>query len=298
MKRSVLSLGFAATFVAGTLAASGAPASATTDTTPPSLSIAKYTPFVIGGQVNTYPEGDGALESDAPVHFTWRSSDASGICDTFLWQETRGDGPGRASYRDPTLNSWSDIVNDNDDVGGGWQLDGWWVEVRDCAGNQTNRWVRGGRPVFTQDTGEYGGNFADDTTISYSSRNWSISNCTCWSAGTTHKTFTAGASATISHTVVDTGEHLALVMEKAPDRGKFKVLIDGVYKTTVDTYSPTKRHRTIVWQTSFTTKGAHKVKIVNLATAGRPRLDLDAVITQLPQSPDAPPSCADDPGVC
>lgn len=259
----------------------------------------KYAPFVIGGQVTTSPFETDATLSDVPVHFTWHATDASGICDTFLWDEFGGGEDSLGSYRDPTLNSATAVVNDNDDSGKGFQLRGWWVEVRDCAGNETDRWEQGGVPIFTQDDGTNRGTFGGDgTTISYSANNWTVSNCTCWSAGTTHKSSTAGAWAKITKTVDDTGERLALVMEKAPDRGKFKVIVDGDYKTTVDTYAPTKRHRTIVWQTAFTTKGAHTVKIVNLATAGRPRIDLDVVVTQLTRSHGEAPGCAQDPAVC
>lgn len=66
-------------------------------------------------------------------------------------------------------------------------------------------------------------------------------------------------------------------MEKAPNRGSADVYVDGVKKATVNTYSSTTAHRVIVWQTVLAA-GAHVVKVVNRATAGHPRIDLDAVL--------------------
>ena len=52
--------------------------------------------------------------------------------------------------------------------------------------------------------------------------------------------------------------------------------MDGTLKATVNTNSATNRSRIIVWQASIPS-GTHKVKVVNSATKGHPRIDLDAV---------------------
>jgi hypothetical protein len=59
------------------------------------------------------------------------------------------------------------------------------------------------------------------------------------------------------------------------------VYVDGVLKGTVDTYAATSQPRMVVWQTAVGGVGASNptIKIVNLATPGRPRIDLDAVLT-------------------
>jgi len=51
-----------------------------------------------------------------------------------------------------------------------------------------------------------------------------------------------------------------------------------VQKVTVDTYSKTPINRTIVYQVALPGTATHTGKIVNLATAGHPRIDLDATI--------------------
>jgi hypothetical protein len=118
-----------------------------------------------------------------------------------------------------------------------------------------------------------------DSALTYSA-GWSTSHCTCFSGGTTHWTTTKGASVSF-HTakpVGDSGVELALIMPKASNRGSAAVYVDGVKKATVNTYSKTAVNRGIVYQILLPGTATHAVKIVNLATRGHPRIDLDATI--------------------
>jgi hypothetical protein len=65
-------------------------------------------------------------------------------------------------------------------------------------------------------------------------------------------------------------------MHTGPDRGKVKVYLNGALRKTVDTYAATSRPRVMVWQASV--NQGDVVKIVNAATPGRSRIDLDAVV--------------------
>jgi len=104
---------------------------------------------------------------------------------------------------------------------------------------------------------------------------WLTSTCTCYSGGTDKKTTAAGASASFKFT----GNLIQFVSEEGSTRGSFKVYIDGVYKTTVSTHITTpNQNAVIVWQKSFTSVGTHTLKIVNVATSGHPRIDVDAFI--------------------
>jgi hypothetical protein len=67
-------------------------------------------------------------------------------------------------------------------------------------------------------------------------------------------------------------------METAPDRGKAQILVDGDVVATVDTYAPSPEHRVLVWVGSIDTTRESTVSIVNLATPGRPRIDVDAFV--------------------
>ena len=91
------------------------------------------------------------------------------------------------------------------------------------------------------------------------------------------RTTVKNASAIFTRTY-ERDDHVALVMAKGPARGKFDVYVDGVKKSTVDTYAATNTNRVIVWDT-WMAAGKHTVKVVNLATTNRPRIDLDAVLT-------------------
>ena len=73
------------------------------------------------------------------------------------------------------------------------------------------------------------------------------------------------------------GGPVALVMEKASNRGQAKILVDGVLRTTIDTYAATPRHRSVVWAARLT-RVRHTVSVVNVGTPGRPRIDVDAVM--------------------
>ena len=179
--------------------------------------------------------------------------------------------------------------NHTNDCGGGdgtvkvWDLTG-----RDAAGNTTTNHVYGGRVRVTQDD-----NHADlayravQPTTAYAGT-WATAKCICWLARSDHKTSTKNASATITvplpfssdadtPAAVTNRSHVGLVMHQSVGRSKFQVWVNGVLRSTVDTYSPTDQPRMMVHQTAIS--GPTTIKLVNLATAGRPRLDLDAVVT-------------------
>jgi hypothetical protein len=103
---------------------------------------------------------------------------------------------------------------------------------------------------------------------------WGTSTCTCWSGGKDRKTTAAGARANF---VFDSAGPVAVVMEKAANRGKAKVLVDGVLRATIDTHSSTPKHRSVVWTGTLSGAG-HTVSVVNSATPARPRIDVDAVL--------------------
>jgi hypothetical protein len=118
-----------------------------------------------------------------------------------------------------------------------------------------------------------------DTAMTFS-KGWAIGKCTCWLGGTAHYTSTKNASVTF-HTpkpVDASGVRLALLMPKGPNRGTAALYIDGVYKAALNTYSATKVNGKITYQLLLTGTATHTVKIVNLATAGHPRIDVDATI--------------------
>jgi hypothetical protein len=68
---------------------------------------------------------------------------------------------------------------------------------------------------------------------------------------------------------------LYLVANTGPKLGKIAVYFRGHKVATIDTYSKTARVRQAIKLVKFSGSGAGTVKIVNLATAHRPRIEVD-----------------------
>lgn len=74
-----------------------------------------------------------------------------------------------------------------------------------------------------------------------------------------------------------TGKKVALITTKGPNRSKAKIYIDGQLIKTIDSYAPALAYRQVIFSKSWSTSGAHTIKIVNVATPGRKRFDIDAI---------------------
>ncbi len=79
-------------------------------------------------------------------------------------------------------------------------------------------------------------------------------------------------------TYVFTGRAIGLVSMKSKLSGQVKVYIDGKFKATVSLTASATAYRTVVWQYAFATSGKHTVKLLVVATRGKPRVDLDAFV--------------------
>ncbi len=87
----------------------------------------------------------------------------------------------------------------------------------------------------------------------------------------------AGASATFRCSAC---RALAWVTDEDSAHGSAKVYVDGALKATVSTRSSSKLNRLIAFTFAWAGDGAHTLKIVNLATAGHPRVSVDGFLTQ------------------
>jgi hypothetical protein len=96
-----------------------------------------------------------------------------------------------------------------------------------------------------------------------------------FSGGSARYATTLGASATFTSTLT---RSIGFVTTRAISRGSFRVYIDGVLKATVSAYSATTAYRQVVYQYTFPARGTHTMKIYVLATAGHPRVDIDAFL--------------------
>ena len=252
-----------------------APAHAAADTTPPSLKLQPWGHYKVGTTVFTdYDTSDPSNPYldywSASYVLTWKAADPSGICGQTITEQ---------SY--DTLGGDEDPVLGSDTVtsplrpaarsyayGTDWMdwmrvPDRYVVRATDCAGNTATSGIANTSFGITEDS---------SSAISYSS-GWSVSRFPGFSGGTTHRTTTRGASASITVS----GGPVALVMEKASDRGSADVYVDGVRRATVNTHATTTKHRVVVWE-ALLGSGSHTIRVVNKATAGHPRIDLDAVL--------------------
>ena len=109
------------------------------------------------------------------------------------------------------------------------------------------------------------------TAVRYSSP-WSRSTSSRHSGGSARYTSTSGRSASYTFT----GRAIALVTTRGTTRGKVRIYVDGVLQATVDTYRSSAQYRSVVWRRAYPSTVTKTVRIVVLATGGRPRVDLDA----------------------
>ncbi|HET6561913.1 MAG TPA: hypothetical protein VFG72_08560 [Marmoricola sp.] len=208
----------------------------------------------------------------------WTGRDTSGICGYSTARHHDEYYPDEVPWS-PWSNAESITlgVSDYDDQEGGGMDKLWGLEVRarDCAGNVAQKFVAFAPIVFQQDGRSYS---YGDLEVS-TNGTWRTSRCACWAAGTALSTSAKGARYNID--VPLRGDAVgttpvALVMERAPDRGKARVLVDGVRVATIDTRAPRKVHRSIVWVGRLN-PGAHTLSVVNVGTKGRSRIDVDAL---------------------
>jgi hypothetical protein len=87
-----------------------------------------------------------------------------------------------------------------------------------------------------------------------------------------------GASASLRFT----GSSVSWVAARGPGRGSAAVYVDGIYRTTVSLASTVYRARQVAYAINWSASGVHTLRIVNLGTAGHPRVDIDAFVRLTP----------------
>lgn len=103
---------------------------------------------------------------------------------------------------------------------------------------------------------------------------WSTYRLASLSGGSGRYATAKGAYATYTGTF----RSVAVVAPKGPGRGYIQVLVDGVSKAKISLLRSTLQARVVIWQIAVP-YGRHTVKLVNLATSGKPRVDVDAIVT-------------------
>jgi hypothetical protein len=271
---------------AGLLAAASladpAAARAGHDTKPPALDTPVKAQFVVGAKLDQWRDAqEGHAYYNVPMRLSWSGTDN---VDTQLnydvWDYPEGAPPDRIG---DFITATTFAVTGSDYVGffGGADLviDHWGVQAYDDSGNSSTRAVYGAQLLVTQDNGSQTyGSESTDVSVAYTG-SWAVARCSCYADRTSHHSNTAGDAVVIT-VVVPPAEDLrrvALVLDQGPNRGRARIRVDGELRDTVDTQTATDTHKEVVW-TGTLKPGTHTVTVVNRATAGRPRIDFDAVV--------------------
>jgi hypothetical protein len=250
------------------------------DTSPPAFRVPLDVGFVVGAQIEASDSNadEEAYTWDIPRRLTWLATDDDQACRLTYDLEViyAGAEPGLL-LDDTSLTQFDLLTNDYDGTfgGGSGSIDGWHVIAEDCAGN-TQRSTYGGASMVVQENGFIPFNENYVPTIEWSGA-WSTQTGAWTSGGRQRFTSASGASVDFTWDHYGEGQHIGLVMAKGPGRGSAAIFVDGLLVGTVDTNAPANDNRRIVFDHRMPA-GSHTVTIVNLATVGHPRIDVDAFL--------------------
>ena len=169
------------------------------------------------------------------------------------------------------------VTDYEDDFGGGtFAVTHYEVEAANGAGETTTRNVSAPIVVVQENGKNARFDALEPGTLITTRGRWRTSTWDFWLGGESAWTTKRGSRMWFTATVSE-GQVIAIVMPLGQNRGEARVKLDGANQGKIDTYvaGPTQ-HRTIVWQTPPLAAGSHTIEVINLATPGHPRIDIDA----------------------
>ncbi|MFB7338073.1 N-acetylmuramoyl-L-alanine amidase [Streptomyces adustus] len=231
------------------------PAPTTTPTTPVPTATPTTKPTTAADRTppafSTKPNlalGLGTVNTTAvPLALKWKATDAGGL------KEVRLTAPVAKTYG-PTVLSAN--VTAKPGVATTWRMTAY-----DRAGNTASASVSG-TPVILQETS------------ATRTGTWTAKSSTSYLGGKSYGSSTKNASLTWTFT----GRSAALVVSRAATSGQVYVYVDGVRTATVDLKSTTTKYRDAIWTKTWSTSAKHTVKIVVVATSGRPTVTTDGLV--------------------
>lgn len=182
-----------------------------------------------------------------PVTLKWKATDAASL------KEVRLTAPLAKTYG-PTTTSASHTAKSG-------VATSWAMTAYDQAGNTAAASVSG-TPVIVQESS------------ATKTGTWTTKSSTSYLGGKSYSSSSKGAS--LSWTF--TGRSVALVASRASSSGQVYVYVDGVKVSTVDLKSSTTKYRDALWTKSWSSSAKHTVKIVVVATSGRPTITTDGIV--------------------
>jgi hypothetical protein len=193
-----------------------------------------------------------------PLRVAWSGTDAESGIIRYEQQEQRNDG----AFKSYLLGPSSTVRNVNGPISGR-HGDVWLerVQATDRVGN-VGEWATGPRVELVA--------FTELSSSARYTGSWGTSRLSSNWGSRARYTRSAGASATLTFR----GNSVGWVATTGPSRGKARVYVDGTLVQTVDLYRSTTRYRQVVFSRDLP-EGTHTIRIVALATSGRPRVDID-----------------------
>lgn len=256
------------------------------DTTAP---VAQIRPRLdVGSQVVRQPDYICEDSESSTVGFVVRYSatDPSGVSRYNRW-DVYGDGePDGGSawwYGDDAGQLWHGALTDyRGDCGfDSGDFEGWAITAYDDVDNAKYVDIFSQPVVFQQDGVSL--ESAGGSVTATRTGTWRTATGSWASGGSQMWTEQQGATATWRVPVEGNLGGIGLVMAQGPGRGRFQVRVDGTLVATVDSLAAANRNRVVVWQ-AHVAAGTHTLTVRNLATTGRPRIDVDAVVSYSPHT--------------
>ena len=249
------------------------------DTSPPRFTVPLDVSFVVGGQIGTSnADGDeDAFTWSVPRRLRWGATDDA-TCPVRYDVEQVYAGMEPDLLIENDTRTHLDVVHDDYDGsfgGGSLSIEGWNVIARDCAGNVQRSGGAYPMWVWQEDGFSPFPPHPNQPTISWSGP-WTVQTG-AWASGGRQRFTTADGASTRFTARFEVGQHVGLVMAKGPDRGSAAIYVDDVRVGTVDTHAAANDNRRIVFDQRMAA-GTHTLSIVNLGTAGHPRIDVDAYL--------------------
>ena len=202
-------------------------------------------------------EGAQLAGATAPVALAWVGGDGTGFGIAGYWVDQMDPS---SVWSPATLATPASVLTTAITSAGLW---GFRVRALDGIGHEGAWATRVGSSSLVQQT---------SATIAYHGV-WTSASLAPYSGKSVKWAKAAGAYATITTTATSLG----IVSTKGPKMGKLKVYVNGVLTATVDLKRASTQYRVVVWSGVWANANSRTIKLVVLGTAGRPRVDLDAV---------------------
>ncbi|MFE2536880.1 N-acetylmuramoyl-L-alanine amidase [Streptomyces sp. NPDC059371] len=190
----------------------------------------------------------GTVDTTAvPVTLNWKGADNSTL------KEVRLTKPSAHTYG-PTVTGAA--LTANSGTAGTWSMTAY-----DYAGNTASASLTATPTILQETSATRTGAWTTKTSSSYL-------------GGKSYSSTAKNASLTWTFT----GRSAAWVVSRAAGSGQADIYVDGVKATTVDMKSATTSYRAVQWTKTWSTSGAHTVKIVVTGTSGRPTVTTDGFV--------------------